>query len=88
MAVTYEQLIGAGMSEAQARLLAGHEPRRDWTGHLMVVTLAGVFATALIGVLGWLAISVTNMQTSIALLQEGQTALQSDVTEILARLPD
>ena len=92
MAVTYEQLVSAGMDDAQARLLASELRARDWTGHPMVVTLAGIAVATLIAVLGWLAISVTDLRTEvtrdIALLRDGQATLQSDVTEILARLPD
>ena len=66
------------------RLAVLERQRRDWTGHPMVVMLAGVVAAALIGVLigvlSWLAVGVMNLQTDVALLQKGQT-------EILARLP-
>ena len=93
MAATYEQLIGVGMSEAQARLLAvkldGHGGRRDLSSNPMVVTLVGCAAaavfTALIGILAWMAVSIVDLRTEftreIALLQQGQAAILERLSE-------
>ena len=81
MAVTYEQLVSVGMSEAQARLLAAELQERDnWARHSMVVALVVVF----LGFQGWLALSVANLQTDVALLQNGQSRLEAGQADLEA----
>ena len=85
MAATYEQLIGAGMSEAQARLLANDQQRartRDPMAVAIVATVIGVSLTALLGGLAWLALSVTDLRTEVTLLQESMARLEESQTRL------
>ena len=82
MAATYEQLIAVRMSEAQARLLAGElrrERTRDPMAVAVVATVTGVSLTALFGCLAWLALSVTDLRTEVALFQERQIRMEKKI---------
>ena len=67
MPATYEQLVSAGMTEAQARLLANEDyGKRDLTRNPMVV----LFAATFLAFQGWLALSVTNVAEGLIRLEE------------------
>ena len=90
MAVTREEFISAGMSEAQARLLNRMQRQRDhqydWTRHPVVVALVSVGFAALLGAMGWLAVSVMNVQTDVARLEAKVDGLADDVGRVEAKL--
>ena len=76
--MTYEQLISVGMSEAQARLLAGElqqHGKRDLTSNPMAMALVVVF----LGFQSWLAFSVTDLRTEVT---RDIALLQDDVAEM------
>ena len=85
MTVTRKELQQAGASPELARILADRWPRRehgDLTRHPMAVALLIAF----LGALGWLVVSVTDLQSGQGRIEEKLGGLDQRITRIEDKL--